>query len=146
MSKVIYNNIDLRFLYLEKIPDIFSGVEVQGVFFCSNNQLTSLQGAPKYVGDDFDCYNNQLTSLQGAPEEVGGSFYCNSNQLTSLQGAPKYVGGNFDCGNNQLTSLQGAPKYVGGNFVCYYNAVKFTEEQVRAVCQVKGKVVAQIKI
>ena len=29
---------------------------------------------------------------------------------------------------------------VDGNFYCNNNPVKFTEEQVRAVCDVKGKV------
>lgn len=43
----------------------------------------------KSVGRDFYCNNNQLTSLQGAPENIGGCIYCNVNQLTSLQGAPE---------------------------------------------------------
>jgi hypothetical protein len=32
------------------------------------------------------------------------------------------------------------PKTVGGDFLCFNNPVKFTEEQVRAVCDVKGKI------
>jgi len=119
MSKIIKSSVYLRNLYLKKIPDIFQGVEVRG---------------------DFWCYCNQLTSLKGAPEHVGGDFYCFNNQLTSLKYAPKHIGGGFYCRNNHLSSLEGAPKYVGGSFYCYNNAVKFTEEQVRAVCQVKGKV------
>ena len=56
--------------------------------------------------DGFDCRNNHLTSLIGAPKYVGGWFDCNNNQLTSLAGAPKYVGGSFDCYNNpELTTL-----------------------------------------
>ncbi|MFA5754026.1 MAG: hypothetical protein WC905_01530, partial [Patescibacteria group bacterium] len=54
--------------------------------------------------------------------------------------APKKVGGNFYCHNNQLTSLQGAPKKVGGDFYCSDNPIKFTEEQVRSVCDVKGSI------
>ena len=71
---------------------------------------------------------------------VAGSFYCGNNKLTSLTGAPKTVGGTFRCAYNNLTSLDGAPKTVGGDFHCYGNTVKFTEEQVRAVCDVKKKV------
>jgi len=41
---------------------------------------------------------------------------------------------------NQLTSLVGAPEKVGGSFYCGNNAVKFTEEDVKAVCDVKGKI------
>ncbi len=71
---------------------------------------------------------------------VGGSFYCYSNKLTSLENCPKTVGGNFNCSINELTSLKGAPTNVGRDFHCNDNPVKFTEEQVRDVCDVKGKV------
>ena len=114
--------------------------KVGGRFYCSKNQLTSLQGAPSKVGGSFACEKNQLTSLQGAPSEVGGSFSCEKNQLTSLQGAPSEVVGNFSCEDNQLTSLQGAPSKVGRGFYCRGNAVQFTEEDVRAVCEVGGEV------
>ena len=52
----------------------------------------------------------------------------------------KRVTGTFDVSFNPLSSLKNSPEYVGGNFNCRNNAVKFTEEQVRAVCQVKGYV------
>jgi hypothetical protein len=68
----------------------------------------------------YDLYNKGLASL---PNDI-----------------PKYVGGNFFCQCNNLTSLQGAPKHVGGHFYCYDNEKKFTEEEVRAVCDVKGNV------
>lgn len=32
------------------------------------------------VGGDFDCSNNNLTSLEGAPYRVGCEFYCNDNK------------------------------------------------------------------
>ena len=72
--------INLHDLFLDELPD-FSNIEVGGSFYCSYNQLTSLQGAPQRVGGDFDCYDNQLTSLQGAPKEVGGSFNCGENPV-----------------------------------------------------------------
>ena len=53
---------------------------------------------------------------------------------------PKYVGGSFHCHYNKLTSLQGAPKYVGGDFWCHNNTKKFTEKEVRAVCNAKGNI------
>jgi len=49
------------------------------------------------VGGDFSCSNNQLTSLEGAPQEVGENFSCDNNQLTSLEGAPQRVGAWFEC-------------------------------------------------
>ena len=60
----------------------------------------------------------------GAPTSVK-NFYCNNNLLKSLDG---------------LIRLDGVRTSVGGDFHCYDNAVKFTEEQVRAVCDVKGVV------
>jgi hypothetical protein len=94
---------------------------VKGDFYCFNNQLTTLEGAPRKVEGYFYCSVNQLTTLEGAPQTVGGDFFCSSNQLTTLTGAPQTVGGNFWCYNNKLTTLEGAPETVGGNFWCYNN-------------------------
>ena len=78
----------------EKLPVQFG--RVSGFFYCDNNKLTSLQGAPSSVGDSFSCTNNKLTSLEGAPSSVGGGFYCIDNNLTSsLKGAPSGVDGKF---------------------------------------------------
>lgn len=93
---VIKGDLDLSGRGLEKLPDL-SKVKVEGKFYCLNNRLTSLEGAPKEVGGDFVCGYNRLTSLEGAPEKVGGDFECQYNQLTSLEGAPKEVGGGFCC-------------------------------------------------
>lgn len=101
---------------LTKLPLKFRNVT--GNFYCSYNQLTSLEGAPQTVGVDFYCQDNQLTTLEGAPQTVGCGFYCSYNQLITLKGTPQTVMGNFDCYNNQLTSLEGAPQTVGGIFYC----------------------------
>ena len=71
---------------------------------------------------------------------VNGWFNCSLNSLTSLENCPKIVNGNFYCSWNKLTSLEGAPQKVDRHFICHSNDVKFTEEQVRAVCDVKGTV------
>ena len=73
-------DVNLCELGLKKLPVKFR--EVEGSFACSKNHLTSLEGAPKYVGGGFDCHNNQLTSLEGAPEYVGGYFDCASNPVS----------------------------------------------------------------
>jgi hypothetical protein len=91
---------------------------VKGHFFCQDNQLTSLEGAPQTVAGEFLCSSNQLTTLVGAPKTVGMGFECNLNQLTTLEGAPETVGGDFFCSRNQLTSLVGAPQTVKGIFNC----------------------------
>jgi hypothetical protein len=38
---------------------------------CNYNQLTTLEGAPEYVGSHFYCHNNQLTTLDGIGEVKG---------------------------------------------------------------------------
>ena len=101
--------------------------KVSGYFYCNNNELTSLVGAPKSVGGDFRCGGNELTTLVGAPQTVKGDFYCGNNQLTTLEGAPKTVGGYFNCGHNQLTSLEGAPQNVKESFRCYNNKLTSLE-------------------
>jgi hypothetical protein len=89
---------------------------VKGSFWCESNQLSTLDGAPRTVGVDFDCAYNKLTSLTGAPRTIKGKFNCSRNQLTTLVGAPQTVEWNFNCLDNQLTTLEGAPETVEGNF------------------------------
>ena len=113
-------SLELSNMNLTELPEILKDISVGGHFFCHNNKLTSLINAPKSVDGVFLCSNNKLTSLKGSSVSVGII--------------------NFDCSFNNLTSLAGAPKTVGGDFSCGFNDIKFTEEQVRAVCDVKGKI------
>ena len=99
-------------------------VDVGYGFNCAGQGLKDFKGvAFGRAKDNFYCDNNQLTSLDGAPKTVDGRFYCGSNQLTSLVGAPQTVSGDFFCEGNQLTSLIGAPKTVGGSFYCSSNPI-----------------------
>jgi hypothetical protein len=75
----------------KKITKKTSSEPWPGDFYCSNNHLTSLVGAPSSVDDDFSCYYNNLTSLEGAPSSVGGYFRCSNNHLTSLKGIEKIL-------------------------------------------------------
>ena len=75
MPKVIQEDVDLRSLHLEKLPDFLEDVIVKGDFYCPYNSLTSLEGAPKEVGGYFFCSYNSLTSLEGLPKEIGEDLY-----------------------------------------------------------------------
>jgi hypothetical protein len=68
---------------------------------------------------------------------VGDFLVCNS-ALTTLRGCPQEVTGEFNCEFNKLKSLKYAPKIVRGRFACSDNAKEFTEEDVKAVCNVRG--------
>ena len=100
---------------LTKLPIGFGRV---GGFNVAYNQLTTLEGCPKYVEGNFSCAKNQLTSLDGCPTEVGGNFWFNDNQITSLKGCPKKIGGFFHGRGNKLTSFKDGPEEVGGHYEC----------------------------
>ena len=127
------DSVNFERMNLTQIPAKFK--YVGGYFSCSNNRLTSLQGAPQKVGGyfscggNFYCDNNKLTTLEGAPQKVGGYFSCSDNRLTSLQGAPQEVGGYFSCSDNRLTTLEGAPQEVGEDFYCSNN--RLTGEELK---------------
>jgi hypothetical protein len=111
-------------------------VDVSGSVYLHNKGFIRLPFQFGKVGGDFYCSDNQLTSLDRAPKEVGGYFWCHSNRLTSLEGCPKEVGGHFYCSDNRITSLDGAPEKVGGNFVC--SADDLTDVSALRWCKIKG--------
>jgi hypothetical protein len=110
-------------------------VKVKNSFLCYHSKLTTLEGGPTLVGLNYNCSNNKLVTLKGAPREAY-NFTCENNQLTSLKGAPVKVKKTFDCRDNPLISLEGCPKEVN----TFWHSSRFTEEEIRAVCNVKGKV------
>ena len=133
-------DVDICTINLKEFPEYIQFDIVKRDFNCELNQLISLRGAPREVGRDFYCSLNELTSLEGAPKKVGGDFDCFRNNLTSLKGCPREIGGNFSCNHNNLTSLEGAPRKVGGKFECDHNHTQFIDDDVREVCNVKGKI------
>ena len=121
---------------------LFEWDEVKGFYCHGCTSLQSLKGAPKEIRGSFDCTDcSSLESLIGAPKKVGKSFSCiGCTSLQSLKGAPKEVGGYFYCNKCiSLKSLEGAPEKVGRGFYCERCGKKFTEEDVRNVCDVKDR-------
>lgn len=122
----VQGSVTLRSLKVSQLPVKFH--KVMGHFKCQNNTLTTLAGAPDYVGSWFECSNNRLTSLAHGPQHVGGSYVATSNLLTNLLGAPTKVGMSFFCRNNPLISLTGAPEQIAidkdfvHKFECDYHA------------------------
>ena len=76
----VVGDVDLYDKGLTELPLTFN--KVTGWFDCSNNQLTTLKGCPRWVGRYFDCNINQLTSLEFSPDYIGGHFDCRYNELT----------------------------------------------------------------
>jgi len=93
----LYNELD----DIEKLPVKFG--KVSDYFDCDNNNLTTLEGCPKYVGGYFSCYRNNLTTLEGCPKYVGGEFLCSANKLTTLKGIEKCeILDDFYCRDNNI--------------------------------------------
>jgi len=117
----------------KNIKVIIGNIEIKRISDLSILNIEEISG-------DFDCVATDLINLKGVPKIINGNFYCYRSHLTSLVDGPNIVTGDFDCSYNKLTSLEGGPSTVGGSFSCSNNTKKFTEEEVRKVVDVKGKV------
>lgn len=100
-------------------------VSIEGDVDIKGRGLEKLPFRFNRISGHFDCSDNLLTTLEGAPEAVGGNFDCSDNQLATLKGSPETVGNRFDCSNNKIVSLAGAPMDVGRYFYCDRNPVEF---------------------
>ena len=94
------------------------------------------------VNGNVNLNNKNLKELPYKFGKVGGYFSLSDNKnLTSLKNCPYFVGGSFDVyGCSKLDSLEGCPKEVGWNFYCSDCKRKFTEKEVRSLCEIKGKI------
>lgn len=78
--------------------------------------LTSLEGAPKTIGDGLWIYRCPITSLKGCPEVINREVYINDTKIKNMIGGPKVVNGEVYLTSQSLESLEGAPQYISGNF------------------------------
>jgi hypothetical protein len=95
---------------------------------------------------DIEVKNKKITSLTNDTfiwGTVDGDFICEGCYfLNTLKGAPKEVGKTFYCSYcESLEALEGAPKEVGEYFNCHHCKVKFTEDDIRKVSNVKIQIV-----
>jgi hypothetical protein len=130
-------DVDLSERKLVEIPYKFNNVK--GNFFIYDNNLTTLNNCPNFVGDNFGCDRNYLITLEGGPKEVKGSYDCSKNRLKDLTGCAENIGGHFNCTFNNIESLTGFPKKVGSNVFCDNNV--FGEDEIRKICNVGNNVV-----
>jgi len=61
-----------------QFPDYIQFNKVDGDFNCNDQKLTSLRGCPYYVDKTFFCSRNNLKSLEYSPKQVT-NFYCTDN-------------------------------------------------------------------
>ena len=72
-----YDEVDLVSKRLTRIPVKFG--QTTGSFLIQNNELTTFEGCPSWIGYSFDCCENRLTSLEHFPKFVKGNIYCFNN-------------------------------------------------------------------
>ena len=94
-------------------PD--GSIDVNGNVYLSYFKLTELPLTFNNVSGWFDCSNNNLTTLKGSPKWVDSTFNCSVNNLTNLEFSPEYVGGHFSCRHNCLTDNY-CDTEIGGKF------------------------------
>jgi len=81
LSIDVNDNVRLCDEGLEYLPLKFN--YVSGYFFCSDNELKTLEGCPQTVGGTFYCPNNELKDLENFPE-VSGNVYITENPVDLL--------------------------------------------------------------
>ena len=77
-------NVELGALNLNKIPLKFNNVS--GYFNISSNNITSLEGFPKEVGDSVHCSYNKISTFEYFPNKINKNIYMYENPLESLEG------------------------------------------------------------
>lgn len=107
--------------YLEsELPGYIQFNKVDGDFYLYGNELKTLRGCPKEVGNDFGCSNSpKLETMKYCPKKVKYNIWCNNcTELKSLDGCPKTVQSLFCDGCTGLTTLKGCPKTIKDTLNC----------------------------
>lgn len=134
----VQGDVKIRNFHKDSLPIQFG--YISGDFDCQGNMLKYSINFPRQVKGDFNCGDNQLTEILNGPLFVGADYDCYNNKLTNLKGVIEKVDGNFACMENYLETLDDGPYSVKKNYYCADNEKDFTEEYVRTVCHVSGKV------
>lgn len=90
-------------------------------YYCDENPLTTLKGAPQVISGTFSCENANLKSLIDGPQKVGRNFIVEKNKLYGLYGGPQEVGGNYHCDEQKTGKLRDftwLPAKLGGELHC----------------------------
>lgn len=104
----VAGSVYLRNKNLFKIPVQFGVVD--GDFDISKNYLKSLKGSPHTVRD-FYCTDNELKTLEFGPDRVNRGYNCSHNQIETLEFLPSILKDSLSCDHNKLKSFKGLEKF-----------------------------------
>jgi len=128
LSVDLWGSVDLEKVwslsYRGRLPIKFG--RVHGRFSVRGSNLSTLEGCPDEVGENFNCSDNKLENLLGGPKRVGGEFLAGECGLKSLSGFPESVIGDVYLSHNELWDFQGIPEYSlneGSEFFCNGNPI-----------------------
>jgi hypothetical protein len=100
-------------------------IDVRGEFNCMGENLNDFKGLRfGKVTKDFNCNYNNLKTLDGSPREVGENFGCRKNPLISLEGAPSKVGGRFAFDNLDISQFHKYKIWIEYNLASFLEAIK----------------------
>ena len=71
---------------------------------------------------------------------IKGSFFCNNCGLITFKGMPHTIKGILGCAGNKIKTLKYMPKEIERSLFIDRNPIKFTENEIRSLCNVKGDV------
>ena len=129
MTVDIDGSVELFDAKLEELPLNFN--RISGGFDCDDNFLTSLKGAPKYVGSHFFCSNNRLESLKYSPEYVGYQFYAFQNKIKTLEYFPEVNSGSIIIDDNPIEEIWWLFRNI--DYVRYFNELDIIQENGEVV-------------
>ena len=89
---------------------------IHGSFDVRNLQLKNLKNCPDYVEGEFDCGWNDIETLEGGPKYVGNFTGDNCTNLKSFKGCPEEIRGDFWMRNStiHMESTEFFPQKIGG--------------------------------
>ncbi len=79
-------------------------IHVNGSVYLTDMGLTKLPLNFNKVSGDFWCNDNQLTSLEGAPLKIS-TLLCENNIIYTFDNAPMYINGVFRCNGNPIFEI-----------------------------------------
>ena len=111
LKKINFRSCYSLYIRYSETNRLWAGIprEVDNVFDCSHNSLTSLKNGP-IKARDYDCSYNKLKSLKHVAKNILDDLDCSNNELTTLDDSmieTELL--RFDCSKNKLKSLDGCP-------------------------------------
>ncbi len=83
----VQGSVYISYCDITEIPVRFG--TVTGTFSCFSTRLTTLKNVPHTIGDSLLVHNNNLTSLEYAPRYITNSFILDGNyDLSDFNGCP----------------------------------------------------------